>query len=89
MQETRGQEQELQPVQTECSNNRSTLTSTEASAINREQHEATIQWNLLSDVQLRKEAAERSEMDTVTVKGPTLFSHCCYKYSLGLTGFQQ
>lgn len=50
----------LQPEQTEGSNKR--LTLTEASARSREQHEATIEWNLLSDVQLRKETADRTEM---------------------------
>lgn len=52
----------LQPEQTEGSNKRLTLTLTEASARSREQHEATIEWNLLSDVQLRKETADRTEM---------------------------
>lgn len=89
MQEIRDQEQELQPVQTKGSNNRLALTLTEASASSREQHEATIEWNLLSDVQLRKATADSTEMGCVTVKGPALFSHWCYKYSLGLTGFQQ
>lgn len=68
---------------------RLTLTLTEASACSREQHEATIGWNLLSDVQLRRETADRTEMGSVTVKGPTLFSHWCYKYSLDLTVFQE
>lgn len=89
MQEMRDQEQELQPVQAEGSKNRFTLTLTEVSASSREQHEATIEWNLLSDVQLRKETADGTETGSLTVKGPTLFSHWCYKYSLGLTGFQQ
>lgn len=61
----------------------------EASASSREQHEATIEWNLLSGVQLRKETADSTEMGSVTIKGPTLFSHWCYKYSFGLTGVQQ
>lgn len=90
MREIRDQEQEPQPVQAEGSNNRLTLTLTEASASSGEQQrEATIEWNWLSDVQLRKETADRTEMGSVTVKGPSLFSHWCYKYSLGLTGFQQ
>lgn len=89
MQETRDQERGLQPVQTEGSDNQLTLALTEASAGSRERHEATIEWNWLSDVQLRKETADRTETGSVTVKGPTLFSHWCYKYSLGLTGFQQ
>lgn len=75
----------LQPVQAEGSKKRLPLTLTEASARSREQHE----WNLLSDIQLRKETADRTEMGSVTVKGPTLFSHWCYKYSLDLTVFQQ
>lgn len=82
-------DQELQPVQREGSNNGLTLTWAGASARSKEQHEATSEWNLLSGVQLRKETADRTERGSVTVKGPTLLSHWCYKYSFGLTGFQQ
>lgn len=76
MQEIRDQEQELRPVQSDGSKNRLTLTLSEAPAGSREQqHEATIEWNLFSDVQLRKETTDRTEMGSVTVKGPTLFCH--------------
>lgn len=55
MQESRDQEQELPPAQTEGSNNQLTLTLTGDSSSSREQHEATIEQHLLSDVRLRRE----------------------------------
>jgi len=51
---TRDQKQELQQVLTEGPNNQLMLTLTGASASSREQHEATIEQNFLSDILLRK-----------------------------------